>query len=99
MVPSLRALIKKVEFSSKGLEIILSRTSNEFLQRLFELEVPEIEDGIIKIGDLELKYDLQYFGENPINGWSLYFSLRGGGGVANTYNENQWHRHKELYEL
>ena len=44
-----RALIKKVEFSSKGLEIILSRTSNTFLQRLFELEVPEIEDGIIEI--------------------------------------------------
>ena len=44
-----RALIKKVEFSSKGLEIILSRTSNAFLQRLFELEVPEIEDGIIEI--------------------------------------------------
>ena len=44
-----RALIKKVEFSSKGLEIILSRTSNIFLQRLFELEVPEIEDGIIEI--------------------------------------------------
>ena len=44
-----RALIKKVEFSSKGLEIILSRTSNAFLQRLFDLEVPEIEDGIIEI--------------------------------------------------
>ena len=44
-----RALIKKVEFSSKGLEIILSRPSNAFLQRLFELEVPEIEDGIIEI--------------------------------------------------
>ena len=44
-----RALIKKVEFSTKGLEIILSRTSNTFLQKLFELEVPEIEDGIIEI--------------------------------------------------
>ena len=44
-----RALIKKVEFSAKGLEIILSRTSNIFLQKLFELEVPEIEDGIIEI--------------------------------------------------
>ena len=44
-----RALIKNVEFSSKGLEIILSRTNNNFLQKLFELEVPEIEDGIIEI--------------------------------------------------
>ena len=44
-----RALIKSVEFSTRGLEIILSRTSNDFLQQLFELEVPEIEDGIIEI--------------------------------------------------
>ena len=44
-----RALIKNVEFSSKGLEIILSRTNNNFLQKLFELEVPEIEDGVIEI--------------------------------------------------
>ncbi len=44
-----RGIIKSVDFSIKGLEIILSRTSNEFLQKLFELEVPEIEDGIIEI--------------------------------------------------
>tara|TARA_Y100001970_G_scaffold22181_1_gene25547 strand:- start:8602 stop:9843 length:1242 start_codon:yes stop_codon:yes gene_type:complete len=44
-----RGLIKKVESSIKGLEIILSRTDNNFLKRLFELEVPEIDDGIIEI--------------------------------------------------
>ena len=45
----LRALIKKVEYTNKGLEIVLSRTDNNFLQKLFEFEVPEIEDGIIEI--------------------------------------------------
>ena len=44
-----RGLILKVESSLKGLEIILSRTDNNFLKRLFELEVPEIDDGIIEI--------------------------------------------------
>ena len=44
-----RGLIQKVESSLKGLEIILSRTDNNFLKRLFELEVPEIDDGIIEI--------------------------------------------------
>ena len=45
----IRGLIESVEYSVKGLEIILSRTSNIFLKRLFELEVPEIDDGIIEI--------------------------------------------------
>jgi len=44
-----RGLITKVDSSIKGLEIILSRTDNNFLKRLFELEVPEIDDGIIEI--------------------------------------------------
>ena len=44
-----RGLIIKVESSIRGLEIILSRTDNNFLKRLFELEVPEIDDGIIEI--------------------------------------------------
>ena len=45
----IRGLIESVEYSVKGLEIILSRTNNVFLKRLFELEVPEIDDGIIEI--------------------------------------------------
>jgi N utilization substance protein A len=44
-----RGLIESVDYSIKGLEIILSRSSDLFLKRLFELEVPEIDDGIIEI--------------------------------------------------
>ena len=44
-----RGIIESVESSAKGLEIRLSRTSDVFLKRLFELEVPEIDDGIIEI--------------------------------------------------
>ena len=44
---SVRGVIKSVEFTSKGPEIMLSRADNMFLERLFEMEVPEIEDGII----------------------------------------------------
>ena len=46
----IRGLIKDVDLKfGKSPEIIMSRTSNVFLQKLFELEVPEIEDGIIEI--------------------------------------------------
>ena len=46
---SVRAVIKSVEVTSKGPDIIVSRSDNHFLYKLFELEVPEIEDGIIDI--------------------------------------------------
>jgi len=44
-----RALIVDVDLSEKGLSIVLSRTSNEFLIKLFEQEVPEIYEGIVEI--------------------------------------------------
>ena len=46
---SVRGIIKSVDYSPKGPEIILSRADNKFLERLFEMEIPEIEDGIIEI--------------------------------------------------
>jgi len=45
----IRALILDVELSEKGLSIVLSRTSNVFLMKLFEQEVPEIYEGIVEI--------------------------------------------------
>ena len=45
----IRAMISGLSSTSKGPEIKLSRTSDKFLERLFEIEIPEIEDGIIEI--------------------------------------------------
>jgi transcription termination/antitermination protein NusA len=45
----IRALILDVDLSEKGLSIVLSRTSNLFLMKLFEQEVPEIYEGIVEI--------------------------------------------------
>jgi len=47
---TVRAIIKTVEMKNNTTPyIVLSRTSNEFLERLFEQEVPEIVDGLITI--------------------------------------------------
>ncbi len=47
---TVRAIIKSVEMKNNTTPyIVLSRTSNEFLQKLFEQEVPEILDGLITI--------------------------------------------------
>jgi len=49
---SVRAVIVKVEMRNNSPYIILSRTSPVFLERLFELEVPEIFDGLITIKNI-----------------------------------------------
>jgi len=46
---SVKAIVYKVDMLNSNPKIIISRTAPEFLQRLFELEVPEIFDGLITI--------------------------------------------------
>lgn len=46
---SVRAVVAAVELRNNSPKIILSRTAPEFLERLFEQEVPEIYDGLITI--------------------------------------------------
>ena len=45
----IKAIIIKVQNSTKGPQVILSRRSDDLVRRLFELEVPEIADGLIEI--------------------------------------------------
>ncbi len=49
---SVRAVIKEVEMRNNNPVIILSRAAPEFLERLFELEVPEVFDGLITIKNI-----------------------------------------------
>lgn len=46
---TIKAIVKSVEMNNNQPRIILSRTDNQFLERLFEQEVPEIFDGLITI--------------------------------------------------
>ncbi len=46
---TIKAIVKTVEMNNNQPRIILSRTANQFLERLFEQEVPEIFDGLITI--------------------------------------------------
>ena len=46
---NMRAVVLRVEMYNSNPKVILSRTAPEFLERLFELEVPEILDGLITV--------------------------------------------------
>ena len=49
---TIKAIVKSVELNNNQPRIILSRTANQFLERLFEQEVPEIYDGLITIKNI-----------------------------------------------
>ena len=44
-----RAWLMKIDRQARGPQLIMSRTAPEFIMKLFELEVPEIEDGLLEI--------------------------------------------------
>jgi N utilization substance protein A len=46
---TIRAIVKEVKKTNSGPVIIVSRADDMFLRRLFEIEIPEIYDGIIEI--------------------------------------------------
>ena len=50
---SLRAVVSKVDVRNNSPVIILSRTTEVFLERLFEQEVPEVYDGLITIKNIK----------------------------------------------
>lgn len=45
----IKVYVKEVRLSAKGPEIILSRTSDEILRKIFYLEIPEISNGLIEL--------------------------------------------------
>tara|TARA_B100000900_G_scaffold121920_1_gene102902 strand:- start:1588 stop:2688 length:1101 start_codon:yes stop_codon:yes gene_type:complete len=53
----------------------------------------------ITLNDVKMKFDFKYYGEKPKEGWSLYFSLHGGGQTEPAVNEKQWVRHQTLYKV
>ena len=59
----------------------------------------EMKARLIKINNREIKFDIKFFGKKSKQGWSLFFSLHGGGGEPKSENDRLWIRHKTLYEL
>lgn len=48
----IKALILSVQNTNKGPQILLSRTHENFVKKLFELEIPEVYDGIVRIENI-----------------------------------------------
>src|SRR5436189_239380 len=72
----IKAVVKEVSASTKGPSIIVSRRDPELIKQLFELEVPEIADGLVEITDVQLSLAIGREGQNArlaarLTGWRV----------------------------
>ena len=96
----------KVENGTSETGLSKSETSI-YIRNLFdELEAEiiakrkkEMESRVITVNGFKMKFELKFYGKKPKEGWSLYFSLHGGGQTESAVNEKQWVRHQDLYKV
>ena len=60
---------------------------------------PEMKSRKLKLGNVEMPFWYQVYGDKPETGRSLYISLHGGGGVPEEINDQQWENQKHLYQI
>ena len=85
---------------SKSEAIIHAKKSfNNFKSELMEERQKEMDLRQITVDGVKMKFELKFYGKKPKEGWSLYFSLHGGGQTEPAVNEKQWVRHQNLYEV
>ena len=93
---TVRAVIERVDNHNNNPKIIVSRTSENFLRRLFELEVPEIHDGLIviravaRIPGERAKIAVESYDDriDPVGAWVGVKGARIHGIVRELKNEN-----------
>ena len=85
---------------SKSEAIIHAKKSfNNFKSELMKERQKEMDLRQITVDGVKMKFELKFYGKKPKEGWSLYFSLHGGGQTEPAVNEKQWVRHQNLYEV
>ena len=85
---------------SKSEAIIHAKKSYDKLKsEVMKKRQKEMDLRQIVVDGVKMKFELKFFGKKPKEGWSLYFSLHGGGQTESDVNEKQWVRHQTLYRV
>ena len=71
---------------------------NDFRNQLVRQRKKEWSEKVIRMDELEMKFDYRVFGEKPEAGRRLFISMHGGGGTAARVNDQQWRNQIGLYE-
>ena len=96
-------MLAKAPFSKAALtrqdaeraEDLLARA---YLSRLRSERAQEMDEKVLRIGDLSMPFFVATYGEAPADGRSMFLSMHGGGGAPARVNDQQWENQKRLYE-
>ena len=85
--------------SKSETNIYIKNSYDEFKAEIIADRKKEMDSRVITVNGVKMKFELKFYGKKPKEGWSLYFSLHGGGRTEPAVNEKQWVRHQTLYEV
>ncbi len=71
----------------------------DHVERVRAERAGEMEAKVLRLGEQQMPFAYQVFGEKPDAGRSLYISLHGGGGAPPRVNDQQWNNQKRLYRV
>ena len=89
----------KTGLSESETNIYIKNAFDDLEAEIISNRKKEMDSRVITVNGVKMKFELKFYGKKPKEGWSLYFSLHGGGQTEPAVNEKQWVRHQTLYEV
>ena len=94
-----RNSMSKTGLSESETNIYIKNAFDDLEAEIIAKRNKEMESRVITVNGFKMKFELKFYGKKPKEGWSLYFSLHGGGQTEPAVNEKQWVRHQDLYKV
>ena len=94
-----RNSMSKTGLSESETNIYIKNAFDDLEAEIILNRKKEMDSRVITVNGVKMKFELKFYGKKPKEGWSLYFSLHGGGQTEPAVNEKQWVRHQTLYDV
>ena len=93
-----KAPFSKMPLTRQDAERAEELLAQAYSSRLRFERAQEMDEKVLRIGDLSLPFFVAIYGEAPADGRSMFLSMHGGGGAPARVNDQQWENQKRLYE-
>ena len=93
-----KAPFSKMALTRQDAERAEELLAQAYSSRLRSERAQEMDEKVLRIGDLSMPFFVAIYGEAPADGRSMFLSMHGGGGAPARVNDQQWENQKWLYE-
>lgn len=85
------------KLSRKEVEAVTAQELADYIDCMRDSLEEMWEQRKLRVGGLEMPFNVRVLGEKPVLGRSLYISMHGGGAVTKEFNDSQWKNQINLY--